>query len=92
MTTSVSSSAIEWTQDLGNGRLIKMKRDSRGYQATLVGFRGIGTTQDAALDDLLTQMRDYVTASDDLGRALAPGGHLHERLGQITQLVNEIAP
>jgi len=63
-----------------------------GYRATLLGFRGVGPTQSAALDDLLTRMRDYGKASDDLARSLAPGGHLHERLKQIEQLVDQITP
>lgn len=90
MSAPVLSSAIEWTQDLGDGRFVAMERYFGGYRATLVGFRGVGTTQDAALEDLLNNMQGYVTVSDDFARALASGGHLHVRLQQITQLVDHI--
>jgi hypothetical protein len=46
---------------------------------------------DAALEDLLARIRDYGTASDDLARSFAPGGHLHEQLRQIKQFVDQIA-
>lgn len=67
-----------------------MGRDSVGYRAMLVGFRGDGSTQEAAIDDLLARMRDYCDSSDDFEQSLAPGGYLHERLRQIEQLVDQI--
>jgi hypothetical protein len=79
-----------WTHDLGEGRLLVMERDAAGYQASLVGFCGTGSTQDAALDDLLARIRAYGEASDAFERSLAPGGHLHERLRLIEQLVDQI--
>jgi len=82
---------VEWTRDLGDGRLLVMQRVVAGYQALLVGFRGVGPTQDSALDDLLARIQDYNTASDDLARSLAPGGQLHEKMQQIKQLAGQIA-
>lgn len=83
--------AVEWTRDLGDGRLLVMQRIAAGYRASLVGFRGVGASQDAALDDLLANMRDYGAASEDLARSLAPGGQLHEKMRQIEQLVDQHA-
>ena len=80
----------EWTRGLGHGRTLVMERVSDGYRATLVGFRGDGTTQGAALDNLLARMRDYSTATDDLAQALTPDGHLSKQLRQIEQLVDQI--
>lgn len=82
---------VEWTRDLGDGRLLVMQRVSAGYRALLVGFRGVGATQDAALDDLLARMREYGTTSEDLARSLAPGGQLHGKMQQIEQIVDQIA-
>lgn len=82
---------VEWTRDLGDGRLLVMQRVSAGYRALLVGFRGVGLTQQAALDDLLSRMEDYGTASENLARSLAPGGQLHAKMQEIEQIVNQIA-
>ena len=81
---------IEWTRSLGEGRLLVMKRTPAGHRAVLAGFCGIGSSQAAAIDNLLVHMRDYGVASDDFERALAPGGHLHEKLRQIEQLVDHL--
>lgn len=80
---------IEWTRDLGEGHFLTMERTSASYRATLIGFRGVGSTQETALDDLLARMRDYRSISDDFERSLAPGGYLHEQLRQIEQLVDQ---
>jgi hypothetical protein len=81
----------EWTRDLGGGRILVMERVLAGYRATLMRFRGVGTTQNAALDDLLARMRNYGTVSDDFERSLAPDGPLSEKLRQIEQHVEQIA-
>jgi hypothetical protein len=81
--------SAEWTRDLGDGRLLVMDRGAVGYRALLMEFRGVGSTQEAALDDLLASMRHYCEAADDLKRDLAPGGQLHEKLQQIRQLVDQ---
>jgi len=64
-----------------------MDRGAVGYRARLMGFRGVGSTQKVALDDLLINMRNYCEVADDLERDLAPGGQLHEKLRQIEALV-----
>ena len=81
---------IEWTRDLGEGRLLVMERTSAGHRVSLSGFRGVGSTQEITLDDLLARMRDYHAVSADFERSLAPGGHLHEKLEQLGQLVDQI--
>jgi len=84
---------IEWTHDLGEGRLLVMERASvghRAYRASLAGFRGVGSTQELALNDLLARMRDYCSAAADFEGSLLPGGRLHEKLVQIGQLVDQI--
>lgn len=83
--------SVEWTRDLGDGRTLVMERVAIGYRALLVGFRGVGSTQEIALDDLLVRMRDYSDASADFSRALASGGELNEKLQQIRQLVDVVS-
>jgi hypothetical protein len=78
-----------WTRDLGDGRLLVVERDPVGYRASIAGFRGVGSTQEIALDGLLACMRDYVDASADLERSLAPGGELDGKLQQIRALVDQ---
>ena len=85
----VVDAQIEWTRDLGEGRLLVMERISAGHRALLAGFRGVGSTQEIALDDLLGRMRDYCAASADFVQSLAPGGRLHEKLRQLGQLMNQ---
>jgi hypothetical protein len=80
---------IEWTRDLGDGRILAMARATGGYQASLSGFCGFGSTQEKALDALLGHMRDYVDAADDFARALELGGTLDTKLQQIRQLVDQ---
>lgn len=80
---------IEWTRDV-NGRALVMKRIDLGYLATLHGFSGVGTSQEAALDALLAQMQNYAVVSMDLTQSLAPGGALDQKLQQIRQLVDTI--
>ena len=89
--TSVAADVqIEWTRDLGEGRLLVMERTSAGHRVSLSGFRGVGSTQELALNDLLARMRDYCAASVAFGQSLAPGGRLHEKLVQLGQLVDQI--
>jgi hypothetical protein len=85
-----ADSTTEWQHDLGQGRQIVMERSSAGYRATLVGFCGLGSTPKIALDDLLVGMRHYCEAAADFNRDLAPGGQLHEKLRQISVLVDQI--
>ena len=85
---AADSSAL-WTRDLGEGRLLVMERVAAGYRASLVGFCGVGSTQEVALDDLLVRMRDCIAASADFERNLAPGGELDGKLQQIRQLVDQ---
>ena len=88
MTSVAADDQLEWARDLGEGRLLVMERTSVGYRAWLSGFRGVGSTQQIAIDDLLVCMRDYCTASADFGQSLAPGGRLHEKLRQLDQLMD----
>jgi len=66
-----------------------MKHNSEGYQAALVGFYGAGSTQEAALDDLLAQMRNYVMAANGALEDLRTS--LSERLRQVKQIIDQIA-
>jgi hypothetical protein len=89
--TSVAADAqIEWVRDLAEGRRLVMEREGIGYRAMLSGFRGVGSTQEIALDDLLAHMRAYFDASVDFARSLEPGGLLHEKLRKIDQMVDLI--
>ena len=89
-TIVAADSTTEWKHDLGQGRQLVVERSSAGYLATLSGFRGSGSTQAIAIDDLLACMRRYCEAGDDLERDLAPGGQLHEKMQQISALVDQI--
>lgn len=86
----VADTQIEWTRDLGRGRLLVMERTSVGFRAALIGFRGVGATQDTALDDLLARVRDYNSSADEFLRSSAPGGELHEKMRQIERLVDQV--
>ena len=81
---------VEWTRDLGDGRLLVMERVAVGYRATLAEFSGVGSTEEATLDDLLVQIEDYSAAAHNLRRAISPGGHLHESMRRLRRLVNQI--
>ena len=80
--------SVEWTRDLGDGRFLVM--DTVGCRASLAGFRGVGSTQEAALDDLLSCMRRYCEEVDAFQRSLVPGGLLHEKLRQLSALVDQV--
>ena len=81
---------VEWTRDLGDGRLLVMARDAQGYGARLTGFYGSGSTQEAALDDLLRRMQAHNEASAAFSQSLDPGGELDKKLQQIRQIVDQI--
>lgn len=81
-------SAALWQRDLGDGRIVVVKRVAEGFSAALSGLCGVGSTQEEALDDLLVRMRSYCETSTDLSRSLASGGELDRKLQQIRSLVN----
>jgi hypothetical protein len=91
-TSVAADSTTEWKHDLGQGRQIVMGRSSADYHATFSGFRGSGSTQELAIDDLLACMRRYCEEADDFQRSMAPGGLLllHEKLRQLSALVDQI--
>ena len=88
---AMSLREAEWEHDIGNGLFLVMKRSMVGYCAALDGFRGLGSTQESALDDLLASMTRYCESADDFLSSLAPGGRLHEKLRQISVLVDQIS-
>lgn len=85
-----ADTTLEWKRDLGQGHQIVMERSATGYHATLNGFEGFGSTPKIALDDLLGSMKYYCEAADAFTRDLSPGGRLHEKLRQISVLVDQI--
>ena len=86
---SVAVEVVEWSFDFKDGRFLVMEKCAQGYRTSLQGFSGVGPTQEAALDDLLHRMRDYVAASKEFSSALEPGGQLANKLQQIRQLLDQ---
>lgn len=84
----VAENAVLWQRDLGDDRTVVVSRRETGFSAVLLGFCGLGPTQEEALDDLLVRMRSYCEASADFSRSLAPGGDLDRKLQQIRKLVD----
>ena len=84
----VAEDSTLWQRDLGDGRTVVVSHRDAGFSAALSGFRGVGSTQEEALDDLLVRMRSYCETSTDFSRALAPGGELDRKLQQICKLVD----
>jgi hypothetical protein len=82
--------AVQWTRDLGEGRLLVMECVAEDFRASLAGFRGVGSTQKAALDDLLKRVQEYGTSSHDFARSMAPGGRLHARLRAIKHRIDPL--
>jgi hypothetical protein len=86
----MSGYSTVWKRDLEGSGCLVMEQSAAGYCAVLVGFRGFGSTQEEALDDLLVCMKRYCEEADDFKRSVAPGGQLHEKLGQLRLLVDQV--
>jgi hypothetical protein len=78
-----------WKRDL-SGRLLVMEHALDSFRASLEGFRGFGSTQEAALDDLLACMKRYCDEAVIFRRSLAPGGRLYAKMQQLDLIVDQV--